>query len=70
MTVNRKQVSFNPLVTVRPYTSILDPVVKEQLYYSKTDLKLLRIEAKRIRWAEKLQKQSMRMERIQRRLFG
>mmetsp|Transcript_5800 Transcript_5800/g.9152 ORF Transcript_5800/g.9152 Transcript_5800/m.9152 type:complete len:82 (-) Transcript_5800:14-259(-) len=63
----KKKVSFDPFVTVRPYLAILDPVVKEQLYYSKEDLQLIRMEVKRIRWAKKLQQQQNRMAQIEQR---
>mmetsp|Transcript_9933 Transcript_9933/g.14625 ORF Transcript_9933/g.14625 Transcript_9933/m.14625 type:complete len:89 (+) Transcript_9933:55-321(+) len=41
-----KSVSFKPFVTVRKFTPISDPLIKEQLYYSQNDLFLIKRRAK------------------------
>mmetsp|Transcript_26296 Transcript_26296/g.39821 ORF Transcript_26296/g.39821 Transcript_26296/m.39821 type:complete len:112 (-) Transcript_26296:224-559(-) len=42
----KKSVTFLPYVSVRKFTPISDPSMKEQLYYSQNDLTLIKMRAK------------------------
>lgn len=50
----KKTVSFRPYVSVRKFTPISDPTMKEQLYYSQNDLTLIKMRAKNMHLQRKL----------------
>lgn len=56
LTRKPKAVSFQSFVTVRKYTPVTDPEMKNQLYYSERDLKEIKIEAKRMIMEYKMHK--------------
>jgi len=45
-TTSRKQVCFTQYAEILEFSPITDPVIKSQLYYSRQDLKWMKIEAK------------------------
>mmetsp|Transcript_13858 Transcript_13858/g.21120 ORF Transcript_13858/g.21120 Transcript_13858/m.21120 type:complete len:121 (-) Transcript_13858:144-506(-) len=57
-------VSFCPFVKVREFIPILDPIIKRNMHYSRLEIRMMQVEAKRLDVRHKLSQQRAKMMQL------